>query len=49
MRQSLDRITLADLLQNEGQVVSLVRSRLAEAAMPSPPLNLVALTPMLKN
>jgi len=49
MRQTLDRITLADLLQNEGQVVNLVRSRLAEAALPSPPLNLVALTPMLKN
>jgi Rrf2 family protein len=49
MRQTLDRITLADLLQNEGRVVDLVRSRLAEAALPSPPLNLVALTPMLKN
>jgi Rrf2 family protein len=48
MRQSLDRITLADLLQNEGQVVNLVRSRLAEAAVP-PPINLVALSPMLKN
>jgi len=48
MRQSLDRITLADLLQNEGSVVDLVRSRLAEAAMP-PPINLVALTPILKN
>jgi hypothetical protein len=48
MRQSLDQITLADLLQNEGQVVNLVRSRLAEAAVP-PPINLVALSPMLKN
>jgi Rrf2 family protein len=49
MRQSLDRITLADLLQNEGRVVDLVRSRLAEVALPAAPLNLVALTPMLKN
>ncbi len=48
MRQTLDRITLADLLQNEGRVVELVRSRLAEAALP-PPINLVALTPILKN
>ena len=48
VRKSLDRITLADLLQNEGRVVELVRSRLAEAAMP-PPINLIALTPTLKN
>ena len=48
VRKSLDRITLADLLQNEGRVVELVRSRLAEAAMP-PPINLIALTPILKN
>jgi Rrf2 family protein len=48
MRQSLDRITLADLLQNEGRVVDLVRSSLAEVALP-PPMNLVALTPILKN
>lgn len=48
MRKSLDQITLADLLQNEGQVVDLVRSRLAEAALP-PGINLVALTPILKN
>jgi Rrf2 family protein len=48
MRQSLDRITLGDLLQSEGRVVELVRSRLAEAAWP-PPLNLIALSPTLKN
>jgi Rrf2 family protein len=48
MRKSLDKITLADLLQNEGRVVELVRSRLAEAASP-PPINLIALSPMLKN
>ena len=48
VRKSLDRITLADLLQNEGRVVELVRSRLAEAALP-PTINLIALTPTLKN
>jgi Rrf2 family iron-sulfur cluster assembly transcriptional regulator len=48
VRQSLDRITLADLLQNEGHVVELVRSRLANAAVP-PPINLIALSPTLKN
>ena len=48
VRQSLDRITLADLLQDEGRVVELVRSRLAEAALP-PPINLIALSPILKN
>jgi len=48
VRQSLDRITLADLLQNEGHVVELVRSRLANAASP-PPINLIALSPTLKN
>jgi DNA-binding IscR family transcriptional regulator len=48
MRQSLDHITLADLLQNEGRVVELVRSRLAEVVLP-PPINLIALTPTLKN
>ena len=48
VRKSLDRITLADLLQNEGRVVELVRSCLAEAALP-PTINLIALTPTLKN
>jgi len=48
VRQSLDQITLADLLQNEGRVVELVRSRLAVAAVP-PPINLIALSPILKN
>jgi Rrf2 family protein len=33
MRQALDTITLADLLQNEGRVTELLRSRLAEAVL----------------
>jgi Rrf2 family protein len=48
VRQSLDRITLSDLLQNEEHVVELVRSRLANAAS-LPPINLIALSPTLKN
>jgi Rrf2 family protein len=31
VREALDRITLADLLQHEGQITELLRSRLAEA------------------
>ncbi len=39
MRRTLDRITLADLLQNEGQVTELIRSRLADTVMePAAPL-----------
>ncbi len=33
MRQALDQITLADLLQNEGRITELLRSRLAEAVL----------------
>jgi hypothetical protein len=33
MRQALDRITLADLLQHEGLVTELLRARLAEAVL----------------
>jgi hypothetical protein len=33
MRQALDRITLADLLRNEGRLTELLRSRLAEAVL----------------
>jgi Rrf2 family protein len=33
MRRALDRITLADLLQGEGQLTELLRSRLAEAVL----------------
>jgi hypothetical protein len=31
MRRALDGITLADLLQSEGQITELLRSRLADA------------------
>lgn len=43
VRQVLESITLADLLQNEGQMVELVRRRLAETE-PEPTLELVQLT-----
>jgi Rrf2 family protein len=33
MRKALDRITLADLLQGEGQLTELLRGRLAEAVL----------------
>jgi len=33
MRNALDRITLADLLQSEGRLTELLRSRLAEAVL----------------
>ncbi len=48
MRRSLDQITLADLLQSEGRVTELVRSRLADAVL-EPPTTLIALTPLFKN
>jgi len=39
MRKSLDRITLADLLQSEGRLTELLRARLAEAVLrPDSPL-----------
>jgi Rrf2 family protein len=45
MRRTLDHMTLADLLQNEGRVAELVRSRLADTVTePWPPL--IALTPL---
>ena len=50
MRLTLDRITLADLLQSERRVTELLRSHLADtvfAPSESPP-PLVALTPLLK-
>jgi Rrf2 family protein len=33
MRQALDRLTLADLLHNEGQITELLRDRLADAVL----------------
>jgi Rrf2 family protein len=48
MRRTLDRITLSDLLQSEGQVTELVRSRLADMVLePAGPL--IELTSMNRN
>jgi Rrf2 family protein len=48
MRRALDRITLADLLQSEGRITELLRSRLADAVLDaSPPL--ITLTPLSRN
>jgi len=44
MRRALDQITLADLLQNEGTITELLRSRLAEAVLEVVPSNLISLT-----
>jgi Rrf2 family protein len=41
MRRALSRITLADLLGNEGRVTELLRARLAEAVLESVPLPMV--------
>jgi Rrf2 family protein len=54
MRQTLDQITLADLLQSEGRVTDLLRARLAEAVLESPPAALerpalIELTPFRRN
>jgi Rrf2 family protein len=38
LRSSLDQISLADLLQSEGRIVDLLRTRLANAAFGQPPL-----------
>jgi hypothetical protein len=43
MRKVLDRITLADLLQSEGGLAELLRTRLAEAVMQSE----IALLPVI--
>ena len=48
MRQALDQITLADLLQSEGRLTELLRSRLAEAVL-EPAAALIALTPSAKS
>jgi Rrf2 family protein len=44
MRRTLDQVTLADLIQNEGQLVELLRSKLATAVFEEPgviPLTIV--------
>jgi Rrf2 family protein len=51
MRHALDRITLADLLQSEGQLTELLRARLAEAVLEPgspvfPMISLTTTTPM---
>jgi Rrf2 family protein len=48
MRRTLNQITLADLIQSEGQVTELVRSRLMDAIF-QPSSNLIALTQVTKN
>src|SRR5262249_45092073 len=47
MRRALDRISLADLLQSEGRITELLRSRLAEACTEQA-TELVTLTTLLK-
>lgn len=48
MRGALNEITLADLLQNEGQITELLRARLAEAVL-EPASPLITLTPLSRN
>jgi Rrf2 family protein len=45
MRHTLDQLTLADLLQNEGQIADLLRARLKIATFGAEP-SLVALLPL---
>ena len=45
MRSSLDQITLADLLQSEGRIAELVRSRLAHPIFEDTP-HLINVTPL---
>jgi Rrf2 family protein len=47
MRRAMDRITLADLLQGEGQLMELLRTRLAEAVQ-EPPASLIPLPSLLR-
>lgn len=43
MRRTLDHITLADLMQSEGRIADLLRSRLAETVLePAPLISLTA-------
>jgi Rrf2 family protein len=45
MRGTLNQITLADLLQSEGRITELLRSRLANAVLEAPS-ELITLTPL---
>lgn len=50
MRRALDQITLADLLQNEGRITELLRSRLADAVLEvAAPSSLISLTSFSKD
>jgi Rrf2 family protein len=49
MRRALDQITLADLLQNEGQLSDLLRTRLAAALMEAPVPDLITLSPLSRD
>ena len=48
MRRTLDQITLADLLESEGRIAELLRSRLADA-LSEPRSPLIALTTVRSN
>lgn len=48
MRQALDRLTLADLLQNEVNIAELLQARLAEAVT-EPMRELLTLNPMTRS
>jgi hypothetical protein len=48
MRRALDQITLADLVQNEGRITDLLRTRLAEAVLEPEASALITLTPLTK-
>jgi Rrf2 family protein len=45
MRGTLNQVTLADLLQSEGRIIELLRSRLAHAVLDAP-AELISLTPL---
>lgn len=48
MSHTLDRVTLADLLQGAGEITELLRARLAEAVL-EPATSLITLTPLSRN
>jgi tRNA U55 pseudouridine synthase TruB len=47
MRRTVDGVTLADLLQSEGHVSELLRTRLTETVL-EPALPLIELTPLAR-
>ena len=48
MSRTLDRVTLADLLQSAGEITELLRARLAEVVL-EPAHELITLTPLSRN